>query len=239
MHPEIVALCSLLEVDAEMEQIRSALEELSDAVKKGSTEVGVVEDELKQLLEELAENEQSTRAVRRKCADYTRKRDKTRAMIDEGRAPDFFVAEKQFKQCAEIVDELEFEELELMESREEMEIHQRSLDLRLAERREGYAQAVVNQREQRPPQVARYRELQPLKTERKNRVPRFLHSAYDSLRQQERAPLVRLDGDTCSHCHLGAPPQMVIEIRTGKRPHICRGCSAWLLPSLELEEEAG
>ncbi len=239
MHPDIRALSALWAVDEEMDQIRSVLEQLADRIRNEAARQDSLKKEHQAMQERLDQNQKETRAVHRRCQDYIKKRDTARAMIEEGRAPDFFVAQKQLDQCAAIVDELEFEELELMEAREEMEIHQRGLEHKMAEQAAVLQQASAEQRRERPGRVERYRQLQPLRVERRAEVQRFLHSAYDSLREREKVPLVPLDGDICSQCYLGAPPQMVLEVTTGKRAHNCRGCGAWLLPPLEPEEDAG
>ena len=239
MHPDIRALSELWEVDEEMDQIRSDLESLADQIRVEATRLQSLKEELSALESRIEENQKETRTVHRRCQDYIKKRDKTRAMIDEGRAPDFFVAQKQFDQCAAIVDELEFEELELMESREEMELLRRGLEHKLAEQSDVLQSASSAQSTQRPGKVARYRELQPLRVERLGGVQRFLHAAYDSLRERKKIPLVHLVGSNCSQCNIGAPPQMVLEVTKGKRAHPCRGCGAWLLPALEPDDEPG
>ena len=239
MHVDLVALEELWQVDREMSEIRAQVEELGSAVRKASEHIRELEQEHTSLLAQRDAVQKQIHETRRKCETYIRKRDTTRKMIDEGRAPDYLVAEKQYRQCAEIVDELEFQELELDEQKDELDLLIRSLEQR---QEKGLAQARTAseaQSSQRPGLVERYQHLKPQRVSSRENVARHLLGTYDSLRDRDRIPLVPLVSDRCSHCHIGCPPQMVIEVCSGKRPHNCRGCGAWLLPPLEEEEESG
>ena len=214
MHSDIVVLQALWEIDSEMDDIRTKLESLAEHVRKSVAAVEAIQGELDTHGQRLDENQESLLGVRRKCAKYVRKRDDTRKLIDEGRAPDYFVAQKQFEQCSEIVDELEFEELELMETRDEMELHRRNLEQKKAECLGAAREAAAEQQSQRPPKVERYRSLQPTRKQRREQVPRFLHAIYDGLRDRERLPLVHMVDDICPQCNISAPPQMILEIKS-------------------------
>ena len=118
MHPDLVAISNLWQIDHRNDLLREEHERLASAVRAAAQTLKAAEAAVEAAVAERDRIVAATRANDRELADYADKRDRTRKMIDTGTAPDYAAAERQLAQVLEIVDRLETTALELLESTE-------------------------------------------------------------------------------------------------------------------------
>ncbi|MFH1468728.1 MAG: hypothetical protein ABIO70_30340 [Pseudomonadota bacterium] len=170
------------------------------------------------------------RAVMRRLDSYQKRIETTRAMIEDGTAPDYRLADQQLRSCIEIADGLETQALVLMEQRDEAET-------RLAEAAAA-AEKAVRQADDldhtataRGPVIAgELKALDAARPELESLVPAPLLASFRGLRQRGRSAVSPLKDSACSICNYGAPQQVVLEIKNAVRVHQCRNCQRFLLP---------
>lgn len=237
MHQDLFDLRNLWAIDKEMDQLKAAAAGLAEGLEKAKARVVRLTDELAAANTQVADLRDQERQVNRKLQDYVGRRDKTKKMIDEGRAPDFLAAERQFNKCAELADEAEFALLELMEAREAGEADIARIEMALKEatvRKDHKAKA---QADGRPPIAAKYQSLVPKKKERWAGLAQDLQRGYADLRRRGLPVLVDVIDGCCGNCRMTVNPQHAIEVELGKRAHVCRGCNAWFWKLRETETD--
>ena len=121
MHEELFVIRDLNRIDGEVSQARATLAEMVAQVRTTTAAITAGKEALAQTEASLAAVRDAERKLNRRMEEYVLRRDRTKTMIDEGRAPDFLSARRQLEQCTAIVDDLEVEVLEHMEQREEIE----------------------------------------------------------------------------------------------------------------------
>ena len=228
MHEELFAIRDLWKVDHAMDLNRQRRAQFERALVRGgekiaefkASDAGLAAEDLLQLAEE--------RRLNRHLEDYTQRRDRTRSMIDEGRAPDFQAAQRQLDQCAAIVDETEDTLLGVLDAREQLAARRAAVqnEVKLAEK----AQVELTARRDREAPVldAEHDALLARRPPLLQAVPVFHHQRYNDLRRRDRDVLALVDGGACSACRIHISPQVAIEVTTGKRVHNCRGCDRYL-----------
>ncbi|MCB9762328.1 MAG: hypothetical protein H6739_21195 [Alphaproteobacteria bacterium] len=164
----------------------------------------------------------------KRMATYEKRRDQAIRLIEEGRAPDFRVAQSQAEQCAAIVDEEETALLDLMEqidaaqgSLEALTNGQQLLELRHREATEA--------REARAPGLADA--LAGATAERdaaREGIFRENLSRYDILRRKGVTPFADVRGDACTGCQVGINAIARSEHRRGVALVHCRHCGRFL-----------
>ena len=228
MHQDLLDIRDLYKVDQEMdalrEEARALVKAIDDARKDGDRIGGLLATE-REALEAVKTEE---RRLNRKLEEYSERRDRKRVLIDEGRAPDFLSAQRQYEQCAAIADETESALLEVMEQRETVEERIASLEAELDGARHGAQNARANQSERRPHIEARFHELEPLRAERWKALPSYYQTPYIDLRRRGRTVLANIVDGSCSECRMRVAPQVAIEVARGDRAHACRGCGRYL-----------
>lgn len=236
MHEHVLIARDLWKLDAAIDAARAALAELGAAERQAAAEVERSEQALARARAELQRLGEEERALYRRLDDYTRRRDATRAMIDEGRAPDFLAAERQYEQCAEIVDDIETALLEMMESRDEVEGRIARGEIRLKLARQSLAEARARRVEEEPRRRAEIEALSVRCADRRALLPDDLREHYDDLRRRRQAPLADIRDGACDACHVTVPAQVQLEVKLGRRPHTCRACGRILVEVVEDEE---
>jgi predicted nucleic acid-binding Zn-ribbon protein len=228
VHEELFAIRDLWKVDHAMDLNRQRRAQFERALVKGGEKIAefkasdaalAAEDQV-QLAEE--------RRLNRHLQDYTQRRDRTRSMIEEGRAPDFQAAERQLEQCAAIVNETEDSLLGVLDAREQLAARRAAVQIetKLAEK----AQVELTARRDREAPVldAEHSTLLARRPPLLKAVPVFHHQRYSDLRKRNRDVLALVEGGCCSACRIQVSPQVAIEVTTGKRVHNCRGCDRYL-----------
>ena len=229
LHSDLILVQRLSSLDGQIDAAIATIRRLEDgvraavaAVKKGRAEREAAEAELAALVER-------ERVLTRKLHSYQTQRDRTRSLIDEGKAPDYLVAERQFAQCAELADETEFALLELMEEKEAVEARISAIDQGL---RSGHANLDAARQARdagRPPEEVIVKKLRPERAAAWADFPGEIKGSYEVLRRRGAPTLVFLKGGSCEHCHIQARAQVVIEVERQRGTHRCAGCGAWIL----------
>jgi predicted nucleic acid-binding Zn-ribbon protein len=230
VHPDLVAISNLWQVDHQNDQLREEHERLAGATRAAAATLKAAEASTAAAVGEVERVRGATRSNDRELADYVDKRDRTRKMIDTGTAPDYGAAERQLAQVLEIVDRLETNALELLEATEnaaatlaEAKRDEEKATAALAEARAALAARDAPIRAELTELIAR---RPPLLAE----VPAELRSTYAQLRQRKRPALVNTADNTCRTCQTRIPTQRVVETTFARAIHNCPGCGAWLLP---------
>ncbi len=230
MHPDLVAISNLWQLDHQNDLLREEHERLASAVRTAASVLKAAEASVAAATAERDRITTATRTNDRELADYADKRDRTRKMIDTGTAPDYAAAERQLAQVLEIVDRLETAALELLDATEgaartllDARKEQERATTALAEAREALGARDAPIRAELTELIAR---RPPLAEE----VRGELRSTYAQLRQRKRPALVNTVENMCQTCQTRIPTQRVVETTLARAIHNCPGCGAWLLP---------
>lgn len=230
MHADLVAISNLWQLDQANDRLRAEHDGLTGAVRAADTAHKAAEVALEEAESRLSALQQRTRKNDRELADYAEKRDKTRAMIDGGVAPDYDAATRQLAQCLEIVDRLETTALELMEGSEAAakaevaaEKACEAATALLASTRESLAARDAGIRLELTGIIAAREPVAVL-------VPTELRAQYAQQRQKKKSALVNTQENICQSCQTKVPAQRVLETALARAIHTCPGCGGWLLP---------
>lgn len=230
MHPELVLISNLYNVDKQQDALRHEHEALVAAVTAGQKRLSEAKAALVTAEAELAAARSADRANTVELDGYLQKRDNTRRLIDGGTASNYDAAVKQLENCVRIVDELETKALELMERLDKATTAARYAreDAERAEELLTAARAALSQRD--APLRA---ELTAVLSDREGHwaaLPPDLRSPYQDLRRRKRPVLVNTNNGCCASCFVKVPQQRIIETQLKRGIFTCPGCSGWLLP---------
>lgn len=211
------------------EQARDALIADYKALKdKVAALEGEREERAARLLEAqqaLAELKQQEHALNRRLDQATRRRDKTRQLIDLGQVTDYGVAKNQIQQNEDIIDEVETELLELYET-----IEAASATLSAATNLSDLAGTKLDEAratlETRTPEIrAALNELTPKRDAAREPLAHHLVTRYDLLRKRGRAPLADVRGDgSCAACNVKMNNTQLMEFRRDLGVQHCASC---------------
>lgn len=230
MHPDLVAVSNVWQVDSSLDRLRAEHEGLTGAVARATEARARAEktrDEARAALDALVK---SDRENGRELDSYVQKRDATRRMIDGGTAPDYAAAERQLAQCAAKVDELETSGLEILERIDGAKATLAAAEKALAKADEELRDARGALTARDAPIRAEMAALAPKREAAWAELPHVLRDPYADLRRRKRPVLVNVVEGSCSVCHMRVPPQKAIEVQLGRATHTCVGCQAFLLP---------
>lgn len=230
MQEDVLAVVALWGVDQELRKRADRLRALDKAVSDAEARLAALDAEIAAGAAAIASARRDEVQLQRRLDEYTTNRDRARRLLDTGAAADYHAVERQFQQCATIVDDLETSVLQSMEKIEAMEAQAaeraRSRTLWAARHREAQA----DREDQAPPLQAEIAELQPQRAERWSKLVRDDRTRYEDLTRRGQEPIATLTAaNTCSACNMLAPPQMVLEVGRGTRTHTCRGCRRWFV----------
>lgn len=226
---ELVAVQKLWINESSAENARAALAEARKSLE--STNLSI--DALRKSREEFETREQALfaeeRTLQQKLQNYQKRVRETRRMIDEGRAPDFLMAERQVESCVTIVEQVETRLLEIMEELDQ--IHAKSE--RLKTESASLSRTVETRSRELQEQVERtHLELERLQGERKaleaNVTVEHLER-FRMLRRQGRAVLSLIKDGSCTSCNFMVPSQVFLEIQRNTRIHVCRHCGRFFV----------
>lgn len=230
MHADLVAISNLWHIDSANDRLRAEHDALTTAIRSADAALKEAEAAATASVAHRESVRQATRKNDRELADYVDRRDRTRAMIDGGSAPDYEAAERQLAQSLEIVDRLESAALDLMEATEAAD--RGSLEARKTVERSQVA--LSTGREALAARDASIRsELTKLIAERlpvADLLPIEFRAQYAQQRQRKKSALVNTDGNVCKTCQTIIPTQRLLETAIFRAAHVCPGCGGWLLP---------
>ncbi len=235
LHPDILAVQRVYVLDSRIDEAIASITRLEDAIRKAVARVRAGRQTRESVKAELAEVDKEEARLEKRIDAYTAKRDKTQQIIDAGQAPDFLVAQSQLQQCAAIVDDSELELLEVMEAKETIQARLAKVEAQLGIEDGRLKQARGSRDVGRPPLESLVKELRPKRAAAWKLLPTDLRGGYETLRKKKQPVLVSLLDGVCTHCHIEARAQTVIEVVDQKTAHRCRGCSGFVLDARETE----
>ena len=228
MNPDLLILRDLLTIDQQMDALKDEAAALAAAVRRLRGQDAALDAESGFLDQQLGQARLEESELSRQHIGYSQKRDRTRALIDQGKAPDFAAAQRQHAQLTELADRLETELLEAMEAREELEGRIEALGERRRETRRDLEAARATEAKQRPRLSDAYNGLKADRRRTAGTAPRHLLQRYDELRRRKVVPVVDVVDGACPGCHLRPPPQVPVDLPRKDGPiHNCRGCGAF------------
>lgn len=230
MHPELVAISNLWQADVAVDRLRAELDQLVAAEKSANEAVASLEATQAKKRAELEELRKQERALSRELDSYTERRNRTRAMLDNGTAPDYAAAERQLNQCNTIIDDLENRGLTLLDGLEGLDAELKALAYDLVRANNKRAEVAAARAARQGPAQAELTEAQAHREHVAAELPNHWRSPYAELRRKRRPALVNMDGETCSVCFTRVPPQRIVEVRMGRAVHVCPGCQGFILP---------
>ncbi|TVQ93858.1 MAG: hypothetical protein EA397_03655 [Deltaproteobacteria bacterium] len=177
----------------------------------------------------LAGLREAERSASREVTLYQKRRAAATRALEQGLG-DPEAAQRQVEQCAQIIDEFETRQLELLEA---IETAQQTLAERQrvqSEAEQALGQHIVEAGEALAAIEAQRGRLQPQRDRAHEALPKDLGLRYDLVRSKKGSAVAALqDDDSCSTCRLRAPMAEASEIRRGLLKS-CRGCGRYLLP---------
>ena len=231
MHPVLVAISNVWQVDARIDALKAEHEALSADVARATQARAEAEKALLDARVTLDAVVKAERASARELDSYAQKRDATRKMINEGTAPDYAAAERQLAQCIKLVDELETTGLDLLEQLDGgraalavAEAARTKAEQQLAEAKAALAGRDGPIRAELGAALKAREVVWP-------ELPSDYHSHYGDLRRRKRPALVNVVDGTCTTCHMHQAPQRVNDVQLDRAVHTCPGCGGYLLPS--------
>jgi predicted nucleic acid-binding Zn-ribbon protein len=237
MHEELFVIRDLNRIDIDIKQAQAEIAGMIAAVRASTDAVTAQKVSIAESEAALAAARDAERVLNRRMEEYVIRRDRTKKLIDEGRAPDFLSARRQLEQCSVIVDDLEVEVLEHMEQREDMEARMVNLIEQLARTREEDLAGRSRYAEAAPGLKAEIAELNTKRPALLERLNPDHRRVYGDHHRMGRESMTHLVGKVCQACSREAPAQVVMEVEHGKRIHRCRGCDRFFFsvihPSLE------
>jgi predicted nucleic acid-binding Zn-ribbon protein len=236
MHDDLLAIHDLLKVENEMMDLRKEAADLAARVQKARRRIQKVQAQLQDEQAQLRKLEEEERVLNRRIREHRTKKEKTQGLIDTGRG-NYQTAVDQLNALSEIIDRLESELLELIESKERQGVCIERTEELISVAKGRAATATESQRDRRPEVEARFKVLAPLRKARTESLKGHLGQRYADLRARKRPVLVRAVDGSCDFCHMAIAPHVLGEISGGRRVHACRGCGCWFRDAVESEVE--
>jgi predicted nucleic acid-binding Zn-ribbon protein len=230
MHQDLVSIIELWRNLHQAEKLQAERVACVEARIKGLEVQAEAKTQAEAARVALDEVRTEERRVMRKLDAYRKRVRTTRTMIDEGKAPDYRLAEQQLRSCVQIVDELETEALELMESRDEAEQRHEEAQKAYEDAQRSVDTAQSHERERLPAIDAELESLDLARPPLEAALATEHRSPFRTLRARKRSAIAQLKDGACATCRYGAPSQVVNEINGHIRVHQCRNCGRFLLP---------
>jgi predicted nucleic acid-binding Zn-ribbon protein len=220
------------------EQVRDALledyQQLKAAVAAAEQGAQAADQRAQEAAAALAALRDREKDLNRKLETASKRRDKTRLIIDNGQYTDYGVATSQLDRTLEQIDELETELLEVMEALEEAAGARARADnlAGLAHTKLAEARAKL---ETRTPEIrAALDEVTPLRDGARELLSHHTRSRYDALRARKKVPLADVRGGSCVACHVKLNATQFMEFRREVGLQQCGSCGRFL--NRELDE---
>ena len=236
MHQELLDLWDLFKVDREMDALKAEAGQLAQDVRTLRGQAAALRQRHSDLTEQHSAVQERERTLNRQLADYAKKRDRTRTLIETGGAPDFEAAQRQLQQLLDLHDEVETRALEAMEERETLEAALTDTAADTARTEAAAAAAKERETERRPEIAARYSTLKPKHASFAKKLTTAHLARFQELKRKGVKPMVNLVDGTCPQCHIEPPPMIKVDVARGStRVNACRGCGAFFFEAEESE----
>ncbi|MCX7844538.1 MAG: C4-type zinc ribbon domain-containing protein [Candidatus Bipolaricaulota bacterium] len=219
-------------------ELDHALHHLSGRLSDLDQEEAALKERLRQEDEGMARRREAHRKLRQAALDRTAEADATDAKIREYQRKldheiisykEMEFLREQVKLLRARLDQLSEEALRLMDAVEEDAQRLAEDEQRHKERRARLLeelQALGKKREEL--QQART-ELEARRGEALGRLPPPVRQRYEQLRARLPNPVVYVDGQACSGCHLRLSEATLLKLREGREVVTCENCSRFLL----------
>lgn len=177
----------------------------------------------------LAELRDAERAASREVNLYEKRSATATRALEQGLG-DPAAAQRQIEQCAQIIDDLETRQIELMEA---IEAAQQTLSERQRAQSEAEQALAIHVQGARVELDSIEKEqatLTPQRDRARAALPKELGLRYDLIRTKKGTATALLQpDDACAACRLRAPMAEASDVRRGLLKS-CRGCGRYLLP---------
>jgi predicted nucleic acid-binding Zn-ribbon protein len=227
MHPDLVRLAELTDLDTELDRVKKDLTAARATVEQAAgaeREATAARDRAAADLE-VAKNEE--RALYRKIDEYKTRRQGAVRMLEMG-AGSADAAEKQLAQCEAILDETETELLYLMERMDTLRAALAAADASVARAKAAHTEAARAAPGRIGELEAQEKDLTGRRTAVHADIPADLRGRYDLLRaSKKRTAVARIVDGTCSACNISVQAQMIADVKRGQLV-TCHGCQRWL-----------
>jgi len=234
LHPDLMSVSAVLELDVEVEALREEAAALAGQVEKMKKRIAAVDQERSEIEAKQKENEAAEQKCSREIRDTNARRKNLSEMMTSGAPMDYVAAQRQVEASLKVVGELEARIFELMEAREILDKRLRANHDRRGIEEARLKEASEAQRRRRPDIELKFKDRSAQRKAAHAGLRSDLRRQYDELRERKRPVLVVLQNGVCSFCHSVAPPQMVSEALGGQRCQTCRGCGCWIRDAVSL-----
>ncbi len=230
MHPDLVAISNLWQADVTIDRLKAEIEGLIRGETRGAQRVEEATAAATTTKTTQLDVRKKVLANEQDLNSFTQVRDRTRAMLSDGSAPNYAAAERQLVAAAARIDTLETEGLELLEA----------LDVAVAAQKAAEAEkvaalaALAAAREARASREAAARselvDATGAQLDVAKLLPHDLRAPYAELRRKRRPALVNVAEGVCVSCQTLVPPHRSNEVKMSRALHSCAGCGGYLLP---------
>lgn len=238
MVDELFVIRDINRIDLEIERAQKALRDGVDAVKTTTARVAERKQRLATAQAELERLQTEERENSRRLKELTAKRDRTKQLIDSGRAPDYEKATQQLQQQNDLADEAETALLITMEEREAAEAELAEATASLERARTGDANSRRRYKKTSPGLKKEIADKTALRPALLDKIEPNRRRQYSDLRRQGLDAIAHVVKGACNHCFQSTPPQTANEIRGGRRIHNCRGCGRFFFAVRDDEPQA-
>ena len=225
-HPNIDIIVRLAREDLAILHARKKIREAIEAQKKTKQDLKDAEDHLSKMRSALATLKGEEQRLQQEIETYERRRSTAHRVLETGNGdPD--AAERQLKQCADIIGELESELLMNLDSHEQTDgdiVHHTVALTTLG-------QSTVDTLSTLTETIAQceqtIHEKKTSRTHIASQLESFLLKRYEQLRQSKGTAVARVVDECCRSCRLAIPMQDQSDLRRG-REIACKKCGRWL-----------
>lgn len=228
MHEDALKLHDLWRKDLARDKL---LDESRGLKARIADRTAAVEDATKKLsaaTDNLARLKGKEREANRKAETYTKRRDTAQRSIDQGLATDYEAAEGQVRQCSEILDEVETQQLELMEAVETGAETLERCTMTLALNKSQVLAAQKAYDDRYPSLKKDFDAATKVRDEARADIWKDLLHRYDELRKKRRPAFADIRNDSCTGCNVKINATDLSTHRRAAELVTCRQCGRLL-----------
>ena len=225
-HPLIEELVSLAKTDLAILNLQRELIAEKQALQAAKGLLQQEKEALLQANQRIEELQKRDRALQRKLETYNRQQASANRILEQGLGNPI-AAEKQFKQCASIIDDIETELLEVMDCHDQAITQREHREQQVSHADSGYTTLATNSPETRTALTNQKNELSVSRKHAVSQLDRDILNRYEQLRRAKGTAVASIRTDCCRACQMSIPMQDLSDVRRGLIVH-CRRCGRWL-----------
>jgi predicted nucleic acid-binding Zn-ribbon protein len=225
-HPTVEILVKLAREDLSILHARKGIKTLNSTKKNHVDTILAAKHTIVQAEQKYTDLRQQEHALQQKIETYEKRKKTATTALETGAGnPDS--AERQIQQCAQIIDDSEFELLENLDEQEDARI-----DLQKNEQQLVVLNTEQNAFEQKyDTELTHYRDIIVTKTSNRTMIiqglEQFISKRYEQLRKSKGTAVARVVDNCCRTCQLALPVQDSSDVRRAREVS-CRKCGRWL-----------